>query len=166
MDKDPFNLRYLPQRPAPDDLWRAIEARLETSDSQQPGRKRRLTPGTGVAIAAALAAAIALVVVLDSPPDHEPATSGASPVTLELVDSRRLSAELEARLAQNRGGVLKPGDVAELVWIESELRLTDELLADRPDSAELWTRRAQLLDEMNRRYRARDWQVRLQRTSY
>lgn len=169
MDKDPFNLRHLPQRPAPDELWRAIEARLHSSDSTQPGRRRRRMPGigvAGVAMAAALAAAIALVVVMGTPPDREPAASDASTFTLGLVDARRLSAELETRLAESRGGVLKPEDVAELVWIESELRLTDELLASRPGNAELWTRRVQLLDEMDRRYRTRDWQARLQRTSY
>jgi len=172
LDKDPLNLRNLPQHPVPDRLWQSIEARLEPAEVVGSNRRRGLMRLAGAGMAAALVGGITLVSLLGPPADRQTATSGQRPdygsttPMLGLADARRLSAELETRLAESRGGVLTPDDVAELVWIESELRLTDYLLADRPGSAELWTRRAGLLDEMNRHYRAREWQARLQQTGY
>lgn len=155
MDKDPLSLRKLPTQNAPDGLWRAIEQGLDT-----PARRR-----PRLAVAAALVAAIALLAVLETappPPERTPVADGAS----LLASARQASLQLEQAVLDGRSNVLGAGDAAELAWIESELRLTDELLSERPRDVNLWLKRTELLGEMARRYDSNDWQTQIRLASY
>lgn len=168
---DPLGLRNLPERGAPAALWPAIEARLDPSARQRPR-------SGWLGLAAAAAAAALLVVLL--PPALSPergsetlaanqARSQAVPArndpgenrddgSLPLDAAQRLSALLEAELERSRGHSLPADALAGLVWTETELRLTDELLAEDPANVELWRQRISLLGELNRRYQRDHWQ--------
>lgn len=156
MDRDPLSLRNLPVRSAPEGLWTAIEDRLET-----PRRARRRT-GALVA-AAALVAAIAVAAIVGYGPSNDPQSSRTDGEGRLLASARQASMQLERELFDNRSNVLAAGDAAELAWLESELRLTDELLTEHPRDVDLWIKRTEVLDAMARRYDSNDWhsQVRL-----
>jgi hypothetical protein len=171
---DPLGLQQLPERRAPAALWPAIEARL------QPQAKRR--PRSAWLELAAAAAVAALIVVQLSPAplsDSDPETltanetgSQATPALDKLEDdslpldaAQRLSAVLEAELQRSRRHALPAEALAGLVWTETELRLTDELLAEDPANVELWRQRIGLLGELNRRYQRDHWQQDLRLTS-
>ncbi|MGB0514355.1 MAG: hypothetical protein ACPGJE_05905, partial [Wenzhouxiangellaceae bacterium] len=111
------------------------------------------SPGAGVASTAGAQASP------DPDPDLE-ADRGS-----RLRSARALSALLEGELQRARGEVLRAADMDELVWIETELRLTDDLLGDDPDNLELWHQRIALLGRMNTRYQQNDWRQQLQLTS-
>jgi len=168
MVDDPFRLNRLPQHKAPDDLWPAIAQRLDSA-VHQPARGR-----SWAALAAGVMLAIALTAiglrVADDPVAMREAGTGtppaASAASNPLQRWQRLSAELEQRLAAQRGGIVRAGDLAGLSYIEAELRLTDELLAERPDNPALWQQRAELLGEMTNRYQAGNWQRHLRLASY
>lgn len=157
MDKDPLQLRRLPARRAPQGLWPAIEARLDSS-----GRERRWPP---LALAAAVAGAAVLVAIL-ARTGPEPASAPADATADLLASARQASLRLEREVSGARSNVLGAGDAAELAWIESELRLTDELLAERPGDVSLWLERTELLGEMARLYDRNDWQTQLRLASY
>jgi hypothetical protein len=157
MDKDPFSLRDLPARRAPEGLWTAIEHGLE-----RPGPRRRTRPAVA-AVAAAAVAAIALVAVLQlsPPPESEPGADGDL-----LASIRDASVQLEQAVAGGRSSVVGADAAAELAWIESELRLTDELLSERPRDVDLWLKRTELLGEMAQLYDRNDWRTQVRLASY
>lgn len=172
MAEDPFNLKTLSRQPAPPDLWPAIEGRLNRQN--RPG-----LPGwRGWALAASVTLALGAVLMLIEHP--APADPAARPLTGAALAARgtngaaeagldqwqRLSAHLERQLAAARGGVVRAADLPELTLLESELRLTDELLSERPKNPQLWQQRARLLSAITVRYRADDWDARLQPTVY
>jgi len=158
MNKDPLALRDLPELHAPDDLWPSVASRLETPVPRASPRMRF------AAAAAVAAAAVAAVLWLSPGPPPDPGEGDSR--TPELAGARTASMQLERELAQRRSNVLAAGDAAELAWLESELRLTDELLSDRPRDAGLWLKRAELLGRMTRRYETNDWDTQLRLASY
>ena len=176
---DPLGLRRLTPRRAPEELWSSIEQQLD-QQSTSPSRAR--WPWAG-AIAAALLTALVLPRVgwhqqdaMDpTAPDtsmataHEsasvPSAAAVENPGAQLRSARALSALLENELQRARGEVLRPADMDELVWIEAELRLTDDLLGDDPENLELWHQRIALLGRMNTRYQQNDWRRQLQLTS-
>ena len=159
MDRDPLSLRDLPGSSAPEGLWSAIETRLEA-----PRRGRR---NTGPLIAAAaLVAAIAVAAILAHLPSNGPQAGRGDGNGLLLASARQASMQLERELFGNRSNVLAAGDAAELAWLESELRLTDELLIERPRDVDLWIKRAEVLHAMARRYDSTDWHSQVRLASY
>jgi hypothetical protein len=158
MNKDPLALRDLPELRAPDDLWPSVASRLETP---VPHASR---PMRFAAAAAVAAAAVAAVLWISPGPSPAPgAGDSRAPV---LADARSASMQLERELAHRRSNVLAAGDAVELAWLESELRLTDELLSDRPRDVDLWLKRTVLLERMARRYETHDWHAQVRLASY
>jgi len=168
MADDPLKLHRLPGFKAPDELWPAIARRL---DAKVP-KPRRHRPWAALAAGVLLAIALTAigVRVADDPfPTGEVQTGTpptASPGDQSLEHWQRLSAELEQRLATDRGGIVRAVDLAELSFIQAELRLTDELLAERPDNPALWRQRTELLEELTERYQAGNWQQQVRLASY
>jgi hypothetical protein len=155
MDKDPFSLRDLPARHAPGGLWPSIAQRLD-----RPPRKR---PPLAIAAAVLVAAVIVVVLEVTGP---EPAAGPASADEALLAGARQASMQLEREISGGRTRVVGGADAAQLAWIEAELRLTDELLSERPSDVDLWLKRTGLLGEMARLYDGHDWQTQVRLASY
>lgn len=156
MDKDPLSLRTLPPRRAPDGLWADIEESLD---------KRRSDWRPGLAAAASLVAVIGLLTALRLT-GFDASESSLTQQDVLLAGARQASVQLEREVADNRSNVLTAEDALALAWIETELRLTDELLADRPKDVDLWIERTELLGEMARLYDLQDWQTQVRLASY
>ncbi|MGK7295148.1 MAG: hypothetical protein ACNS61_04855 [Candidatus Wenzhouxiangella sp. M2_3B_020] len=159
MDKDPHLLRNLPPRSAPEGLWTEIESRLE---APRPARRRT---GSLVA-AAALVAAVAVAAIVGYAPSNGPLAGRNGGDGLLLASARQASMQLERELFANRTNVLAAGDAVELAWLESELRLTDELLTEQPRDLDLWIKRNEVLQAMARRYDTSDWHSQVRLASY
>lgn len=171
---DPLGLRHLSERRAPAALWPAIEARLQPAAQRRPS-----TAWLGLAAAAAVAALILVQLPPAPAPESDaelqtanesaveatPALADRRDESLPLDAAQRLSAVLEAELERSRRHALPAEALAGLVWTETELRLTDELLAEDPANVELWRQRISLLGELNRRYQRDHWQQDLRLTS-
>lgn len=171
---DPLGLRRLPPRRAPDELWPAIESRLDRAPA--PVARARW-PWTGAIAAALMIALVPPIVWWQQDADVTMPLPAADLVTLndaesgvldtaraQLRSARRLSALLEDELNRARGHVLSPADMDALVWIEAELSLTDDLLGEDPDNLELWHQRIALLGRMQARYEQNNWRRQMQLT--
>ena len=137
-ERDPLNLRSLPERPVPDEIWQSIDQRLH-------GSRRRLPPRWAVAAAVALACAVLLWWGPDSTRDSTRA---------ELERYRSASALLENRVERLGHGAIEFGAMLRAGRIEQRLGAIDRRLMKDPDDSALWQQRLSLLDELARLYAA------------
>ena len=162
MENDPLGLGGMPAIKPPESLWTAISGELdaaETAARRSKARKRWIS----LAAAASLSLVVVVVGLLNDSPISSP---GSSTPDRELAQARSDSARLEQLLRQRRDGVLDAASVEMLVWMEHELGWLDMQLADRPDEADLWRQRADLLGQMTRHYESNSWQAEIQLASY
>lgn len=139
-NRDPLNLKLLPEERAPADLWPAIESRLS-------GRGRIWPKAAGFA-AAGLAAALVIAVVSVRNFDKEsPAENG-----IPLAELQARSAALEEVIAPLRPVAPAAGTAQRAAVIESLLAEVDRALYFAPNDARLWRRRVQLLDALAASY--------------
>ncbi|AKS40662.1 hypothetical protein [Wenzhouxiangella marina] len=155
----------LPMIDPPPALWSAIRTELDQRAASR--RHRRLGwISSGLAAAAVL---VVLLGVLNSPELPMPASGEpmvADATDPALVQARQISALLESRLRQQNMGAINTSSVERLVYVENELHWLDIRLASQPDNLDLWQRRVELLDEMNRLYGRNNWQTEMQLTSF
>ena len=143
MDKrDPFELRRLPNEPAPPELWGNIEARLTV-------RPRRTWPWT---LAACLLLAVVTVLIWQG----NDAPVQIQPIDLLALHQQR-SAELEDRLDLVIDGPVGLAVLAEAGALETELALIDEALAWDPDETSLWSDRVRVLEALVGLYATEIW---------
>lgn len=156
-------LQALPQLSPPPALWAAVRDQM----GQQARARRFRRKGwmiSGLAAALALAVGIGVFNTPSTPPPA-PETASSTPAGTELIQVRQLSALLEARLRQQQVGAVSTGALESLVYLENELGWLDIRLASQPGDLELWQRRVELLDEMNRLYSRNHWQTQMKLTS-
>jgi hypothetical protein len=156
-------LQALPQLSPPPALWSAV---CDQMDRQALARRSRHRGWMVSGLAAALALAVGIG-VFNSPsmPPSALETASSTPASTELIQVRQLSALLEASLRQQQVGAVSTGALESLVYLENELGWLDIRLASRPGDLELWQRRIELLDEMNRLYGRNHWQTQMKLTS-
>ncbi len=156
-------LHDLPQLSPPPALWAAVRDQM---DQQALARRSRRRGWMISGLAAALALAVGIG-VFTTPSTQPPAldTASSTPASTELIQVRQLSALLEARLRQQQVGAVSTGALESLVYLENELGWLDIRLASQPGDLELWQRRIELLDEMNRLYSRNHWQTQMKLTS-
>lgn len=154
---NPFS--QLPPLEPPPALWAAVRTELDQRQGQRVQRRRIRRLGA----VAAIAALVVVVVLLR--PITETADIGESS-DQALIETRQLSALLEAQIRQHAAGTVSAESVEQLVWLENEMAWLDTRLAANPDNSELWLQRARLLVEMNRIYSRNDWQSQMRLTSY
>ena len=143
MDKrDPFELRRLPNEPAPPELWENIEARLTV----RPRRNWRW----------AMAACLLLAAVAGLVWQGNDAPVQVQPIDLLALHQQR-SAELEDRLDLVLGGPVGLTVLAEAGALESELDLIDEALAWDPGETRLWSERVRVLEALVGLYATEIW---------
>jgi hypothetical protein len=165
--EDPFNLRGLPSVEPPRDGWPAIEAAL-----RQDRRRRTNWRYAGAALAAAATVTLALGLSLRQPlptPAEQPLTQAQPAAQQELIGATgadsasptdtldsviTLSQRLERRLRDIRAGVgdLPASAVVYQVELEDLIVQVDEELSTQPDSLALWSRRVDLLIDLERLY--------------
>lgn len=131
-NRDPLNLKSLPEERAPADLWPTIESRLS-------GRKGIWPKAAG--LAAALVLAVVSVQYMDETP---PADS--------LAGLQAQSAALEEIIAPLRPVAPAAETARRAAVIESLLAEVDRALYFAPDDSRLWRRRVQLLDALAASY--------------
>lgn len=134
-NRDPLNLKSLPEERAPADLWPAIEARIS-------GRGRAWPWLAG------LAAALVIAVVSVQNVDKESPAQNGTP----LADLQARSAALEEVIAPLRPVAPGAGTAQREMVIESLLAEVDRALYFAPNDARLWRRRVQLLDALAASY--------------
>jgi hypothetical protein len=165
--EDPFNLRGLPMAEPPRDGWPVIEAAL-----RQDRQRRTTWRYAGAALAAAATVTLALGLSLRQPlptpaeqplvqaqPAAQASLAGApdtgSASSTDTLDSMiTLSQRLEGRLRNIRVGVgdLPASSVVYQVELEDLIVQVDEELSMQPDSLALWSRRVDLLIDLERLY--------------
>lgn len=166
--RDPFELSQLPQPVPPGDPWPAIASALQ--------RRRR---GHFAAFATAAAVMLALglgwqlrppgsdaalstpdaEVASSTPGRTEPAPAGAAPgqsfAANPLASLEALSQQLEVRVRRLRteAGPLPAEALVYQVELEDLVAQVDEAINRRPESAELWSQRVNLLLDLDQLYR-------------
>jgi len=169
MAEDPFQLKQLPTQPPPAALWDAIDRELARPEHATAVQRR---PGLwlpGAAVAATLLLAAVLYwqpteLVVPTVPVADSGTDNNNAVSLAVLQQN--SVLLQNRLRQLRNGVIRSQDLAGMTLLQSELRLTDELLSEQPDNRRLWQQRNAVLATMAQQYQSGDWQTQIQLASY
>jgi len=152
-------LKELPPLEPPAALWSAVRTELDQHRGARVYRRRMRGVGAIGAVAAML-----LVVVLLRPVNDTVDADRSSDQA--LIETRQLSALLEAQIRQHAAGTVSAESVEQLVWLENELAWLDSRLAASPDNGELWLQRARLLVEMNQIYSRDDLESQMRLTSY
>lgn len=144
-ERDPLNLSSLPLVEAPEDNWPQIRQALLRQNHRQ--RFRRIA-GASLAAAAALTLAIGLFIQQPSP---EPEASMAPPTLDSLIT---LSQQLEKGIRSYRAefGGLPTDSLIYQVELEDLIAQVDDELSFRPDSAQLWSQRVNLLLDLSQLY--------------
>jgi len=169
MAEDPFQLKQLPTQPPPAALWDAIDRELArpVHAAAMPSRPGLWLPAAAVAATLLLAAVLywqptqlvgPTVLVTDSGTENNNAVS--------LAVLQQNSVLLQNRLQHLRSGVIRSQNLAGMALLQSELRLTDELLSEQPDNRRLWQQRNAVLATMAQQYQSGDWQMKMQLASY
>jgi len=142
-ETDPLNLGTLPAVAPPNDGWPAIRAGLE---KQQ--RNRRWTRYSLSTLAAAAVVTLAVGLYVHQP---EPDTAAPPPALDSLI---ALSQQLETRVRTYRSeiGALPMESLVYQVELEDLIAQVDEELSANPDSAELWSRRVNLMLDLSGLY--------------
>ncbi|MEE4329955.1 MAG: hypothetical protein V2J10_03755 [Wenzhouxiangella sp.] len=138
-ERDPLNLRALPARPVPDDLWTSIDERLHS---------RRRRPAPIRAMAAAVLVALAVGLWWSADPGR-----GSGPESLERY--RSASVQLENRVARFQQGVIDFDTLMRAGQVEQRLAAVDRRLLKAPMDIALWRQRLALLDELAGLYAGR-----------
>jgi len=159
MPVEPNPLRTLPPLEPPPALWAAVRTELDHRLRQRRQHRRLQRLGAFGAIAA-----MVLVAVLLRP--VEELVDGFQQNEQTLIETRQLSALLEAQIRRHAAGTVSAESVERLVWLENELGWLDTRLAANPDNSELWLQRTRLLVEMNQIYSNDNWQSQMRLTSY
>jgi hypothetical protein len=142
-EKDPLNLGSLSAVAPPADGWPAIRAELQ---KQQRNRRWTRYSVSTLAVAAMVTLAVGLYI-------HQPATDTAAPPP--ALDSLiALSQQLETRIRVYRSeiGDLPMESLVYQVELEDLIAQVDEELSVNPDSAELWSRRVNLMLDLSGLY--------------
>jgi hypothetical protein len=160
--RDPLNLGQLPEVRPDFDGWPEIESAL-----RQETRRRRLRAIAGGSLAAAVTVVLALAFTLKTPattPLPEAMEGAATavgqeaepaPLRAPAVESMiAMSQRLENRIRSYRGriGDLPSDALVYQVELQDLVAQVDSELSMAPDSAELWSRRIDLLLDLSQLY--------------
>ena len=163
-EKDPLNLRGLPEISPSVDDWPVIEAALRQQNS-----RRRIVRLAGSTLAAAAVLILAIGVFVYRPaaiPSNSAATEQLQVVQAEGSSSTKasqtrtvssliaLSQQLEINLRRFRSqiGVMPTSTVVYQVELEDLVVQVDDELSMRPGSLDLWSQRVNLLLDLSQLY--------------
>jgi hypothetical protein len=159
-ERDPLNLRGLPLVSPPQDDWPVIQTAL-----LQQSKRRRVArlAASAVAIAATVALAVGLFIHTPVPTQvGEPGASAQSGVnTVESLIALSQQLESQLRLARSELGGMPTDALIYQVELEDMVAQVDEELSLNPDSLKLWSRRINLLLDLDQLYQnqlRRDYQ--------
>lgn len=160
MADDPINLNSMTSLQPPAGLWDAISEGLDEAEAPAPTRQR--TPlffGGGMAAAAMLA----LTLTLGQQPGEEAMVAVDNN---QLARIQAVSAAMDNRIGQWRGGVVHADQADVLARMERELVLLDGDIEREPANSTLWAERVALQSEIMEQYLSSDWRSEMMVQAY